>query len=84
MAFDGPDQQLLHDPRWRRGVEHLLALGPRAAGEFLAEVGAEHGITERIAAKLDLWRARLTPSMLDATGGDRWPPLLSMLRGGKP
>ena len=69
--------------RLRRGAEHLCSLGGRATFEFLREIGNEHGIAEHIAAKLDLWRARLTPDLLRAVGGDRFPPLLAAMRGSR-
>ena len=72
------------EARMRIGAQHLHDLGARPTAEFLKELGAEHGITHRIADKLDTWRMRLTPAMVRGVGGHRWPPLFSLLRGGRP
>ena len=53
----------------QRRIEHLHRLGPRAVGELLYEV-AEGGDLDRA---LDSYE-RLTPSLLKALGGDRFPP----------
>ncbi len=55
--------------RRERQIEHLHRLGPRAVGELLYEV-AEGGDLDRA---LDSYE-RLTPSLLKALGGDRFPP----------
>jgi hypothetical protein len=62
--------------RLERGAAHLDALGPRAIAEFLAEIGADNDCTSYILDLADLWRGRLTPDMLRATGGDRFPRYL--------
>ncbi len=61
---------MVADLRFRRQVEHLHRLGPRAIGELLCEV----------AGGKDLDRAlepyqRLTPDLLKALGGNRFPPV---------
>ena len=58
--------------RLQRNAERLYRLGPRAFAEMLVEFGAETGTAERIIKKLEDY-ARLTPEMLRATGGDRFP-----------
>jgi len=60
-------------PRLQRGAEHLHELGPRALAEFLAE------LAQRICgmpATLDMLAEyqRLSPGMMRAAGGDRFPP----------
>ncbi len=55
--------------RRERQIEHVHQLGPRAVGELLYEV-AEGGDLDRA---LDAYE-RLTPSLLKAMGGDRFPP----------
>jgi hypothetical protein len=55
-----------------RLVAHLHGLGVRPLGEFLAEIGAEYGIVEEIAAKLYAW-CRLHPDLVHALDGDRFP-----------
>ena len=63
---------LVANPRFRRQVEHLHRLGPRAVGELLAEIGAERGIRTIIDRKLDQY-SRLEPDSINAAGGDRFP-----------
>jgi hypothetical protein len=62
--------------RLRHGVEHLHRLGPRATCKFLIELldGRDDGIQ----AALDLLAKyrRITPQMILAAGGDRFPPHL--------
>ena len=58
--------------RLQRGAEHIYTLGPRAYAELFEEVGAATGTTETMLVRLEAY-ARLTPEMLRATGGDRFP-----------
>ena len=68
--------------RFRRQVEHLHRLGPRATAELLAEIGAERGITTIIDRKLERY-AELEPETLEAAGGDRfWPAPVHEVRRG--
>ena len=61
------------DLRFRRQVERLHRLGPRAVAELLAEIGAERSITTIVDRKLDRY-TDLDPAALEATGGDKfWP-----------
>ncbi len=61
---------------FRRQVERLHRLGPRATAELLAEIGAERGIQTVIDTKLDTY-TELEPEALEATGGDGfWQPPL--------
>ena len=62
------------DLRFRRRVERLHRLGPRAVGELLAELGAELSITSIIDQKLDTY-ADLDAEDIEATGGNRFWPL---------
>ncbi len=51
----------------------LPAVGDRALGEFLAELGAERGITTIIDQRLERY-AELESEVLQAAGGDEfWP-----------
>ena len=52
-------------PHLRRTVEHIHALGPRALGELFVEIDADPGVIDNY--------ARLSPDVLTAVGGDRWP-----------
>ncbi len=59
---------------FRRQVERLHRLGPRATAELLAEIGAERGIQTVIDQKLDTY-IEIEPETLDAAGGDVFSPL---------
>ena len=63
-----------NDPRLARGAEHLCNLGPRATAEFLAEIAGRIGGMPAILWVLAEYQRRLTPEMLGAVGGDRFPP----------
>lgn len=58
----------IQDVRFRRLVEHLHELGPRALGEFLVGLRAQ----EKVANNLESYE-RLTPEALAIVGGDQWP-----------
>ena len=57
--------------KFRRQIEHLHSLGPRAVGELLAEIGAERSIQTVIDQKLDRY-VGLGTEALEATGGGRF------------
>ena len=59
------------DLRFRRQVERLHHLGPRAVAELLAEIGAERGITTIVDRKLDRY-AEIDPAAIEAVGGERF------------
>ena len=67
---------LVANLRFRRQVEYLHSLGPRAIAELLAEIGAERSIRTVIDRKLDRY-SQLKSEALKATGGDAFcaPPL---------
>lgn len=65
--------EVVADLKFRRQVERLHGLGPRATAELLAEIGAERAIGTLIDQKLDRYAA-MRPEALKATGGDGfWP-----------
>ena len=65
--------QVVADLRFRRQVQRLHQLGPRATAELLAEIGAERGIGTIIDQKLDTY-VELNPAAIEAAGGDTfWP-----------
>ncbi len=60
------------DLRRRRQVQRLHRRGDRVLGEFLAEIGAERGITTIIDQKMEKY-INIDPAALEATGGDQFP-----------
>lgn len=65
------------DLRFRRDVQRLHALGPRAIYEMLAELGARRLLRTELEELVGLYAARLGPQVVRATGADRLPPLPS-------
>lgn len=59
--------------RLQRGVEHLHRCGPRAVAEFLVDLDRRVGGMPATLGLLTEYQARLTPQMLRAVGGDRFP-----------
>ena len=59
--------------RLQRGAEHLHRCGPRAIAELLADVARRIGGGPAIIAALNDYQ-QITPALLRATGGDRFPP----------
>jgi hypothetical protein len=55
------------------GAEHLHRLGPRAIAELLLEVGERGGCVDDMLDVLGRYRHGLTPELLRAVGGDRFP-----------
>ena len=60
--------------RLQRGAEHVHRLGARALAELLAELARDRCDLVGTLDILDAWRAGLTPELLRAAGGDRFPP----------
>jgi hypothetical protein len=60
--------------RLQRGAEHLHALGARAQAEFLVEIGTRIGGLPCILGLLGEYQQRLSPQLLRAVGGHRFPP----------
>ena len=60
------------------GALHLHALGPRATAEFLIALVEPAGEIPLLICMLDDYR-RLTPELLRAVGGDRFPHRLSVM-----
>ena len=60
--------------RLQRGAEHLHQLGARAIAEAFAEIGNRIGGMPCILSLLTEYENRLSPAILRATGGDRFPP----------
>lgn len=59
--------------RLQRGAEHLHLLGARATAEFVAELAARIGGMPATIGLLTEYERRLTPKMIVAAGGDRFP-----------
>jgi hypothetical protein len=68
--------QYISEARFRRAVDRLVALGPRAVAEFIAELGARFFIRTAIDLRLAEYAARLSPELLAAASGDRFPDAL--------
>jgi hypothetical protein len=64
----------LRELRFRRDVERLHRLGPRALHALLAELGARRLIRAEVEALVANYVARLDDEMVRAAGGDRFPP----------
>jgi hypothetical protein len=77
-TFGNPPLDPFTTLRLRRGVEHLHRLGPRATAELLSEVAARIGGIPCMLELLAEFERRLTPAMLKATGGDRFPRRLPL------
>jgi hypothetical protein len=60
--------------RIQRGAEHVHRLGARALAELLAELARDRCDLAGTLDLLDAWRAGLSPELLHAAGGDRFPP----------
>ena len=72
--------EIVANLKFRRQVERVHALGPRAVAEPLAEIGAERGITTIVDQKLTTY-AWFDPAAIEATGGDTfWPAPLRVVR----
>lgn len=63
--------EIIRDLRFQRNVKALHSLGPRAVGEFLAEVGADRSIQTLIEQKLQRY-AELTPEQVEAVSAGDW------------
>ncbi len=75
MGGDAMRNMSVMDPVFRRNVEHLVALGPRAIAEFLIETGRANGCSDEIGERLTSYR-RISPEMLTAVSGDEFPRLI--------
>ena len=72
--------EVVADFRFRRKVQRIYKLGPRAVGELLAEIGAERSITTIIDQALDRY-TELDPAAIESAGGDKfWPAPLHEVR----
>jgi len=60
--------------RLERGARHLHQLGARATAEFFVEVAGMIGGMPCMLNLLAEYERRLSPELLRATGGDRFPP----------
>ena len=69
MVFLHPLDRL----RLQRGAEHLQTLGARATAELLADLADRIGGMPAILGLLGEYQQRLSPQMLRAVGGDRFP-----------
>jgi hypothetical protein len=72
-------QQRLRRQHLARSVHRL---GARVLFELLDEIARQHGIAEDVDRRLAAYVDRLSPQMLRATGGDRFPPSPTRVIGG--
>jgi hypothetical protein len=63
----------LADARFERDVRLLYKLGPQVMSEFLKEIGRNFMVRTAIDEILERYIDRLTPGILEATGGNRFP-----------
>ena len=67
------------DPRFRRTVENIYALGPRVVGELLIDIRAELSAgtctVAAVSAKVVSY-ANIDPEHVRVLGLDQWPPAL--------
>jgi hypothetical protein len=72
-----------HDPRSFQRVQHLVErlheFGPRVATEFLFDFDKRIGTGTAICNLLEEYTQRLNPSLIYASGADRFPPTLSVV-----
>ena len=69
MPLDSLDQL-----RLQRGTQHLHKLGPRAVAGFLEDLADHIGGMPAALGLLAKYEQRLSPAMIRAAGGDRFPP----------
>ena len=65
--------------RLHRDAAYLHSLGPRAVAGFVHDLAQRIGGMPAALALLAEYRQRITPQMLRATGGDRFPPHLHVV-----
>jgi len=71
------------DLEFTAGMTHLHALGPRAGGEFLSELGVRRMVRAETDLLLRRYR-RLDPVVIAALGGDRFSAApLRVIPGGR-
>ena len=64
--------EIVGDLRFRRQVERLHSLGPRAVGELLAEIGEQRACRAFIDRRLAAYAA-LDPKVVRELDGDQFP-----------
>ena len=76
-----PAAEIVAGLEFREQVKRVHALGARAVGELLAELGTEQSIMPTIHEKLERY-ASIDPQALRVLGGDKfWPAPLHEVRG---
>ncbi len=76
-----PAAEVVAGLEFRQQVARVHALGARALGELLAEIGTERSIMPIIHEKLERY-ASIDPQALRVLGGDKfWPAPLHEVRG---
>ncbi len=65
---------MVSDVAFRRLVARVWAKGARAVAELLGEIATEFSIRTAVEEKLETY-ANIDNEALEATGGDRFPPI---------
>jgi hypothetical protein len=73
-----PTPQFIFPVRLQRAAEYLCELGPRAVGELLLEIGHETDALPLVVERASAYQ-RLSPDVLKALGGDRFPRRLTVV-----
>lgn len=78
-----PRNALRENPRFRRLADQLHQLGARPVGELIAELVMAHEIPEvEVLDRLERY-GRLSPELIQALGGDHWPPTILSVEGSR-
>ena len=72
-ATTTPNARLMANLSYRRAIEQLHALGPRATGELISDL-AEAEDCDRAVLDLLFRYGRLTPGMVRVAGAEKMPP----------
>lgn len=79
--IDSAGDDVIGDLRFQRQIQHLFHLGPRAVGEFLAEIAAERSIRAVVDIKLVQY-GKLSREQVEIAGGcNFWPAPLRAVGG---
>ncbi len=72
-AIPTPNSRLMANLSYRRAIERLHSLGPRAVGELVSDLAEAEDCNTAVLDLLYRY-GRLTPQMVQKAGGDAMPP----------